>query len=398
MNNHIKSNNLMNSKSLTLNGGSKMTSMRWLAGLALLAMPAATLADVPTQMNVQGQLLNSDGQAVDGDFAITFTVYDGAGAGATVVWTETIGTVTASDGLFDVLLGDALTPLMPAVFTAGPTWLGVAIDSGPGVAPGGDPELPRKKLATVAYAFAASHADTAALATLATLATNATNAVSADTATSAITAGSATTAGTADQSLDLDCTGCVAATELDSAFVATLVTGDDLDTALAALTTIGNLNCTEVGSIPMWDGVEWGCVLAGGGSTPADECIGDQAAIQWDGTDWVCVTINTTGASAGEAKGFELTDGWGFVWDGLERQSANWANATADCAARGGRLPTATELYRVSGAHRSEVGTSYNTNYLWTRTIWKRPTNGTRYYARYRLTDGAVDTDGELAS
>lgn len=349
-----------------------MTSMRWLVGLAVLALPMTTLAEVPSQMNVQGQLLNAEGQPVDGDYTITFTIYDGSGAGATAVWTETIDPVSAVGGLFDVVLGAGLTPLLPSVFTTnGPLWLGVAIDAGPGVADGGDPELPRRAFNTVAYAFSASWADSAG---------------SADTATTATTATSATTAASADQSLDLDCTGCVSMGELDSAFVDSLVTEDELNTALAGLSTLGTLGCTEVGSMPMWDGLEWTCVVGGGGgSDPEDPCVGEQRAMQWDGDNWICVTLNQTGLAEGEAKGYELKDSWGFSWDGIERQSGTWASAKLDCESRGGRLPTATELYRVSGAHKSEIGDSYETNYLWSLTTWSEANK-----VRIRLTDGAV--------
>ncbi|HTR51519.1 MAG TPA: hypothetical protein VMJ10_12475 [Kofleriaceae bacterium] len=60
-----------------------------------------------------------------------------------------------------------------------------------------------------------------------------------------------------------------------------------------------------------------------------------------------------------------IEDPWGAKWDGLERTAAALDAAEADCKAFGARLPTATELYRVSATQSGAVGQSFNTNYLW---------------------------------
>ena len=60
-----------------------------------------------------------------------------------------------------------------------------------------------------------------------------------------------------------------------------------------------------------------------------------------------------------------VTDPWGFEWDGLERTASALDVATTTCAAFGGRLPSATELYRVSANQSGAVGQSFHTNYLW---------------------------------
>lgn len=60
-----------------------------------------------------------------------------------------------------------------------------------------------------------------------------------------------------------------------------------------------------------------------------------------------------------------VTDPWGYQWDGLERDAAALDIATATCAGFGARLPTATELYRVSANQSATVGMSFHTNYLW---------------------------------
>jgi hypothetical protein len=60
-----------------------------------------------------------------------------------------------------------------------------------------------------------------------------------------------------------------------------------------------------------------------------------------------------------------VQDSWGGYWDGLVRDSATYSEAEAACAAFGGRLPTATELYRVSTAVTSDVGDAIDTQELW---------------------------------
>jgi hypothetical protein len=61
-----------------------------------------------------------------------------------------------------------------------------------------------------------------------------------------------------------------------------------------------------------------------------------------------------------------IEDRWGTAWDGLERPPATLTDADAACEAIGGRLPTATEAWRVSWPKTGDVGQSYQTNLLWT--------------------------------
>jgi hypothetical protein len=63
-----------------------------------------------------------------------------------------------------------------------------------------------------------------------------------------------------------------------------------------------------------------------------------------------------------------ITDPWGHAWDGIERPAAAYAAARDACAAIGGRLPTASELYRVSAVSTASVGDTYETNPLWSIT------------------------------
>jgi hypothetical protein len=64
-------------------------------------------------------------------------------------------------------------------------------------------------------------------------------------------------------------------------------------------------------------------------------------------------------------QGTVVADDWGANWDGLERTATTLDQASAECESFGARLPTATELYRVSKAHTGKIGQDYLTNFLW---------------------------------
>ncbi|MBT9554762.1 MAG: hypothetical protein IV100_01980 [Myxococcales bacterium] len=158
------------------------------------------------ELGVQATLLAESGEAADGDFTLTFRLYDGAEPGANVLWSETIADIPVVSGQFDTVLGVA-SPLFAALFSDNPSmWLAISVDAGPGVPIGGEAELPRRPLTAVAYAFTAERAGTAA---------------------------------------DLVCEGCVGLAELDvdvvtqaefdaqQTMVATAL--DDVDAALTAL-------------------------------------------------------------------------------------------------------------------------------------------------------------------
>ena len=401
-----------------------------LALALLIGAPAATAA-VPQVMNAQGVLRTAGGQVVDGSYGLTFSLY-GQQSGGTAVWTETVAGVPVKGGLFSVLLGNG-TPIPPALFAQSDSlWLAIQVES--------DVELPRERLVTQAFAFEAAHAASATTADTATTSEGlscsgcvtgvtiaagsidgtkiaagaigstqiadgsvgpgdvsfnyaggtakggaATNVECvgciAPTEVSFGYAGSATAGGAAD---NLSCTGCVSLSELDFA----AVSQSDLATAIAAIdiptVTLESLGCAD-GQIAEVVGGAWVCAAKPQGTVPTAQCDGEYEALQWDGTGYKCKQILASGASAGLAKGFEQKDSWGYTWDGLERQSATWEVADAACKAKGARLPTLTELYRVSGGGLSEVGNSYETNYLWSRTEWAPGQHG-----RARLTDGAT--------
>ena len=82
-----------------------------------------------------------------------------------------------------------------------------------------------------------------------------------------------------------------------------------------------------------------------------------------------------------------IKDPWGETWDGLDRTAAALDAATDDCKAFGARLPTASELFRVSATQSGAVGQSFNTDYLWTEVPEDMLDQAT-----VRLSDGATST------
>jgi hypothetical protein len=84
-------------------------------------------------------------------------------------------------------------------------------------------------------------------------------------------------------------------------------------------------------------------------------CAGDQECIAGN-----CVVACKTLLNQ------SMPDPWGYHWDGLERAATSFAQAQATCESIGGRLPTASEAYRVSATQSATVGQTIHTNWLWT--------------------------------
>ena len=80
-----------------------------------------------------------------------------------------------------------------------------------------------------------------------------------------------------------------------------------------------------------------------------------------------------------------LDDPWGYSWDGLERAPSTYDVAESTCSGLGARLPTATELYRVSATQSATVGQSIHTNNLWSLVPYDASQQ-----VRVRLSDGAT--------
>ena len=90
--------------------------------------------------------------------------------------------------------------------------------------------------------------------------------------------------------------------------------------------------------------------------------------------------------------GYPVTDSWGSDWDGMERGKKTWSEAKAICESLGGRLPTATELYRNNASSGSgDIAQTYNTNYLWTLIASYSGNNR----VTIRLSDGNVSNGND---
>lgn len=113
--------------------------------LTLLAV--SVHASISRKINYQGYLTDPQGTAINGDISIIFSIYSQV-SGGNALWTET-HTVTVTDGIFSVNLGDANNIGLPFDI---PYYLGITV--------GTDNEMtPRQPLTAVGYAFRAQEAD-----------------------------------------------------------------------------------------------------------------------------------------------------------------------------------------------------------------------------------------------
>jgi hypothetical protein len=122
--------------------------------IAVLALASLATADVPHMINYQGRLTDALGNPVpDGNYQITFTIYDAATDG-NVKWTSGSQTVGVANGLFTYQLG-WVAPFLPLdLFADTLRWLGIKV--------GTDPELvPRTRLVTAPYAYRVATVDSA---------------------------------------------------------------------------------------------------------------------------------------------------------------------------------------------------------------------------------------------
>ncbi len=163
--------------------------------------------------------------------------------------------------------------------------------------------------------------------------------------------------------------GPVAATTLTQGGNAVCDTSGNCGTTLGAFSPSG---CTT-GQVLQWTGTGWQCAAAGG-APPSQPCTGAGQALQWNGTAWLCVDLRNSGASGGQANGFEVRDDWGDTWDGVPRSAKTWSEANLACLADGARLPTVTELWRNRASHGTgNIGGPNDTQQLWTIAPSYRP-------------------------
>jgi len=115
--------------------------------LCLVVAPATIFAqwhgsNAPDSLSFQGQLTKPDGTPIDTSVAMTFALYKGS----TKVWEQTHGSVTVTDGVFNVILGGSGAASLDTVAFNEPIDVGVKV--------GNNSEMtPRTPLAAAAYAL-----------------------------------------------------------------------------------------------------------------------------------------------------------------------------------------------------------------------------------------------------
>jgi hypothetical protein len=132
---------------LAPNGEEDLMSRVLCSALVCVAVASSVSADIPKVLSYQGKVTDSGGTPVaDGDYSMTFTIYDAETSG-TSLWSSGTVTVTVSDGIFSVLLGESPQPTLSLDFDAD-YWLEIDI--------AGDVQSPRTPLGSVGYAYMAS--------------------------------------------------------------------------------------------------------------------------------------------------------------------------------------------------------------------------------------------------
>ncbi|MFC1476114.1 tail fiber domain-containing protein [Candidatus Zixiibacteriota bacterium] len=126
-----------------------------LAGTLLLVVCLASSiwADVPQLINVQGILLDTDGDPVTAPVDVTFSIF-GVVSGGNPLWTHAYPIAPDDQGRFDIVLGEG-DPIGHDIFDGTERYLGIAVES--------DPEMvPRTKLTTLSYSYRVATVDGAA--------------------------------------------------------------------------------------------------------------------------------------------------------------------------------------------------------------------------------------------
>ena len=127
--------------------------------LFFVGLAHAPVDPIPHLINYQGVLTNDEGTPLDGNYYLTFKIYDQLAGGA-ALWTEIHSPVSVENGLFSVTLGNGTswsTGIPSDVFDGPERYLGTNVGTDPG-----ELELsPRARLTSVGYAYLAETAVTA---------------------------------------------------------------------------------------------------------------------------------------------------------------------------------------------------------------------------------------------
>ena len=104
-------------------------------------------AEIPLVINYQGKITDSSGIPVaDGDYSLTFAIYDAETSG-TLLWSSGSINVAVAGGVFSVLFGESPQPALELAFDDD-YWMETSI--------AGDVQSPRTRLGSSGYAYMAS--------------------------------------------------------------------------------------------------------------------------------------------------------------------------------------------------------------------------------------------------
>lgn len=127
--------------------------------MLVMILAVTVSADIPHVITYQGRLTDSLGVPLEGEFQITFTIYD-MPEGGNALWTSGPKDLTFEVGLFNYDLGSQ-SPIPDSVFHQHfERWLGIQVDSEPEM-------LPRTTINSVAFAYRAQFADGAGMTEMA---------------------------------------------------------------------------------------------------------------------------------------------------------------------------------------------------------------------------------------
>jgi len=115
----------------------------------LVAAPSVSLADIPMEINYQGQLTDDSGTPLEGTQMMRFYLYT-IDIGGSPIWNEQQD-VTVENGIFNVILG-AVTPFVGDEFDVASLFLEIEIFT---AGPGWETLAPRQKLTSTAFAMKA---------------------------------------------------------------------------------------------------------------------------------------------------------------------------------------------------------------------------------------------------
>ena len=86
-----------------------------ITGTFLFVIPLILYAEIPQIITFQGKLADADGNLLNGQYDLTFRIYDAETTGTSLLWQEAHNKTIVTKGIFAVPLG-VTTPLSPLAF------------------------------------------------------------------------------------------------------------------------------------------------------------------------------------------------------------------------------------------------------------------------------------------